>query len=86
MKIILIPILKYFFTTFIAILNLIFTIFSYILITLWELKYMSWGEYLVYTYSCEVESPKDSVINILIKERFINTIKRWINFEYTIFM
>ena len=47
---------------------------------------MSWGEYLVYTYSCEVESPKDSVINILIKERFINTIKRWINFEYTIFM
>ena len=62
--------------------NLIF----YPIAVIWEFKLMSWGKYMAYNYSWGAEYPEDRIIEILEKEKFIQTIKRWVNFNYSIFL
>jgi hypothetical protein len=47
---------------------------------------MSWGEYIAYNHVWGTEYQEDKVLERLEKENFFDTMKRWINFEYAIFL
>jgi hypothetical protein len=86
MKIILQPIFKYILSFIIGLYVLLITLCFYPLVVIWELKFMTWGEYMAYNYCCGVESPDEKIEEMLLKESFFSTMIRWINFEYGILL
>lgn len=86
MKTILLPIFYYGLSIFIGLWLLICTIIFYPIVVVWEFKFLSWGSYMAYNYSWGAENPEDRIIEILEKEHFIDTIERWINYNYSIFL
>jgi len=84
MKYLLLPVLKFLGSLFVLIVNLLYFIISYPIVTLWNFQLMSWGDLLVCvhkssTYEAYIE---ESDLRKLRKEKFWQTMKRWINFEY----
>lgn len=86
MKIILLPLFKYSFFILVALSTLICTLIFYPITILWEFKIMKWGEYMNYNYCWGTNYQDYRICEMLLKENFFDTIRRWINFEYAIFI
>jgi len=84
MKVILIPLFKYTLSSIVALYVLIITVCCYPIIVIWEFKLMTWNEYMDYNYCTGVNNPEDSISEMLLKESFLDTMKRWLNFNYAI--
>lgn len=85
MKIILIPLFKYTLSSIIALYVLILTVCCYPFIVLWEFRLMTWNEYMDYNYYTSVNNPEDYISEMLLNESFLDTMVRWLNFNYAIF-
>lgn len=86
MKIILIPLFKYTFSIIIGVYILILTLCFYPIAVIWEFEFMSWGEYMVYNYVWGTTYQQNYILNKLEKESFFDTMKRWVNLDYTLFL
>lgn len=85
MKYLIRPMFKLILRTILFIINILFFVFYYIMYTFWHFKLLSWNELLISVCDFFSETYDSNVID-LEKEKFIQTIIRWANLEYVLFL